>query len=445
MHNGVAPTIENMGQDEALTTDLKQLVALSRFFVVLPEPLPMPDEYQVMQFVGNTASDLAAADDDPWVWLRFRQVQGASRAVGALEALQLVAPKQEHPAKEERSPAGLGLDADYTVVEAVTPDVSPDDSRQYSGTAGELPPRADPLNRCLRLIDDCVRAYRLAAEAPYGRLRYECLTLSALAYRGFAPLVKDAGLDGISVNLDQAIWGQEHLILLDHLNTPDPPLGPTLHGALEERFARYMADIRSDSPFVGWLEHLAEARIALHLRGEYGAAVVLAHTASEVLVDALLSVMLWEEGADPTTAALSFRDDRAVKRIMANFPSRLGGSWNLSGDGPVARWYRGSAQLRNRIVHAGYSPSRVEVLTAMDAVHGLADHCFNRLVVNRNAYMRATLMSVAKEGLEKRGLWSGKIKAFFHGPAQEEPDWKPALGKWRSQMITERLGLVDDG
>jgi hypothetical protein len=71
----------------------------------------------------------------------------------------------------------------------------------------------------------------------------------------------------------------------------------------------------------------------------------------------------------------------AIARTKREFATRLGGAWITEGSGPLATWVRHSSQIRHRVVHGGYVPLRTETDEALDAVHGLEQVFYERLVV----------------------------------------------------------------
>lgn len=201
----------------------------------------------------------------------------------------------------------------------------------------------------------------------------------------------------------------------------------------------WLEETRRGSPFATWRERYVDAVGALRTRGDTASSVLAGQTASEVLIDAVLSLLMWEEGVEPEIAAQSFREGKVLARLRHDVPPRLKGRWSTTGSGAVARWFENSHKLRHRVVHGGYTPSRIEADAALDAVGRLETHLFDRLAARRNTYMRATLMTVAEPGLRKRNLWSGKIRAFAEGPALTEPNWRELFRLWHVRFAEARL------
>jgi hypothetical protein len=420
-------------------------VTMLRWFFALPEPLPFSNGWTVTERISDKPSESRV--EDPMVTAIFWQVSSEhGRIRGGLQAVLDVVSKApgipRAPTGRVDSPIDFKPPAtNYTIVEAFTVSESPDGyPSDWTGFGGDLLPRADPLNRCLRLVNDLARAYRLTSKVPYGLPTYERIPQPILVYKALArrDWVADHQDDGKILWNEQLRttdrWSGPSMFLLDHLNTADIVSGPGIEGDRVGEFAHWMSEIRRGMPFVPWRERLIEADRALHIHGEYAQAVTLTQTACEVFLDTLLSLLLWEEHVTPSNAAQLLEEGKVVRRIKAELQSRLGGNWQLEGKGDVARWFQQTARLRNRVVHGGYLPSRLEAENAYGTALPLEKFAFGRLVEKRNKYPRATLMTIAQSGLERRGLWRGRIRNFAEQVAPSEPDWRQQVREYRSQI-----------
>jgi len=418
---------------------------LLRFFITTPDPLPLPDGWTLWEQVGNRA-DVYGEGDDPWVFLTvyqreapFGRTRGMFDAVNQVLSTTLAADNTGGPSRASgQADSGPGFpETPYTVVDAVTMWQSPD--RELAGPVsgpGNLLPRADAFNRCLRLIQDLARAYRLASEVPYSLLSYE--TIPPVIYYSrevTSTLSPDTALD-----LDDAsVWQSRGLMLLEHLSTADAVMGPLAEGPLYDKFVGWMQSLRIGNPFFLWWERFLDATRALRVLGEYPQAVVLAATASEVLLDATLLRLLWEEGVTAEAAASLFEEGKVLRRVHSHIAARLGGNWSTDGTRPFAAWYRSTYLLRHRVVHAGHRPARGEAQDALDAAYALSTFIFDRLAARRNVYPRTVLLTLARAGLQKRGLYSGKIKAFNEYEAATEPNWAISFRSYQDEFNAFRL------
>jgi len=70
--------------------------------------------------------------------------------------------------------------------------------------------------------------------------------------------------------------------------------------------------------------HSLASRRAETIYADFTMAIVEAEVACEVLLDAVLLVMAWEEGTEPSVAATWF-DDGLATRVRKYYATRLGG------------------------------------------------------------------------------------------------------------------------
>jgi hypothetical protein len=166
--------------------------------------------------------------------------------------------------------------------------------------------------------------------------------------------------------------------------------------------------------------------------------VILANTATETLMDVILNLLLWEDHVDPEDAEKLFVEGKVLQRITRELPKRLGASWSTA-DGPVGEWYEASYRLRHRIVHGAYWPTHPEAVRALRAAQEMHTFAFDQIAAKRNVYPRSTLLTVARTGLEKRGLWAGKIKIFAEQNAPTESDWSTSFRDFYKQVLDLRL------
>jgi hypothetical protein len=178
---------------------------------------------------------------------------------------------------------------------------------------------------------------------------------------------------------------------------------------------------------------------ALHVDGDYAAAVVFTQTAGEVFFDSLLLRLAWEEIRSFRGSCLT-REEVAQwfsarnplsHRLRAEYHGRLNGGWDADRPGnPVYEWDRKVARLRNRIVHAGYRPTVREAEDAFEALLAVETYVFDMLVrdLNRTRYPFTVYMMVGEAGLEQRGLFTGKLRrAILDAPE----DWRSSFYEFR--------------
>ncbi|MCX4416178.1 hypothetical protein OOK43_23255 [[Kitasatospora] papulosa] len=407
---------------------------LVRFFITLPEPLAIPDGYTWHKKFDH---DPSAESIQQFVNLVFMQSDGMSRQGGALSAtFEALSRAKGEPQKDDTLDAA-DLTGQYTTVMATTLDVKAPDAEAQWGRAQDVPPEIDPFNRCVEEIARFTRSYRAALEAPCLIPTYEKIGPFIPYQMGdFIPVKSE---DGEGTGFKVSNWGEGGSMLLDHLNMSDFPAGDQIKPEDAGRIDFYMNMLTQGNPLFLWKERFVEARTALYREGKYGTAVTLSNTASEVLLDGLLSALYWESKKRPEEVAGIFAEGRLARRVKSSFSELLGGNWSLDGTGPVANWFHKCYRLRHRVVHGGYSPTRLEAQTAIDVTLALADYCWDRLVAKKKKFPRVVLMVIAEEGLRKRDKWCHFMRNFVRDVAPVEPSWLDASDAWRSEMYDALL------
>jgi len=156
-----------------------------------------------------------------------------------------------------------------------------------------------------------------------------------------------------------------------------------------------------------------------------------------VLFNTVLLSMAWEEGLSASKAAGWFKEN-LPKRLRTHYAKRLGGNWDTySWTAPLGSWYRELYQCRNRVVHTGHLPSMHEAMAAVEARDAAEEYIVSRLADGRNRYPRTVLMVSGIPGLQRRGVYSGRIQQFVEEQAGSEPDWTMALTSFMADVENE--------
>src|SRR5680860_1824173 len=174
---------------------------LARIFFVLPEPISLPDGYQVVMATGDEGAS-GFRPDDPQVSLIFHQVNTTQgRTTAAMEAKWKATSRAAGLPPRSEDPMDLELDIEWTVVEALTPWDSPDPILEGDVEhAAHWTPRTDVFARCLYAARQVVRSYRQATETPYGLPTYARAISPVLVYSA-GGLRETATVDGEAVML----------------------------------------------------------------------------------------------------------------------------------------------------------------------------------------------------------------------------------------------------
>lgn len=218
--------------------------------------------------------------------------------------------------------------------------------------------------------------------------------------------------------------------LMLHLSLQHVLPGEDLTGDELNMLGRSEVDARGNPRFL-FLELFREAISALHRYGNTRTASIIIGIAAEEMLNNVLLSMLWEGGLTPEQSASAWNPALAT-RIKNEYASKLGGSWALNANNPVAEWSRKVAGLRNRCVHAGYVPTREEVGEAIRVTTELLTYIGDRLTHGGNLkkYVRTASQILGNEGLERRGRLTSWVRGVQNSP--KEPDWSETFARWHA-------------
>lgn len=410
------------------------------FFISLPAPVGLPDgaiysfidvetrvpELEGVHIAQRPEAPAVESGGEMLCSLRFWQelITDPLEDMGIDAAFRLVKRilpsllPDDEPAEtdaEARERLAHDVGAYITVVEAVTPVTASDpdpDSDAFT----------DAFERCFEQIDQTISAYRLYARQPVPRLTREQLPpIIPFATR---PLLSAEGWHGLS-------------LFFLHLNV-GAVRPEELDEAELETFNLYLETVSRGHPLALYSEKSLDAETALKKEGRFGDAVVHAQTSIEILLDALLALLVWEEGKTPDEAAAEeFQDAGFQKRVRTHFHTRLGGDWRTEGGDVLTRWAEHVAAMRHRVVHAGYRPTREEARLAVAVAGEVEKFVRHRVIDRRNTYPRTALLMLGRPGLERAGVWAGRIQRFAER-ADSEPPWIESFASWRGEMDDAR-------
>lgn len=393
------------------------------FFAALRKPVPFPTG-AILEFTSADDSRPKRGFTDPadrpipplepdapeGISLRFWQMEKSPRSLLEPQDLigsvtRLVVPEFS-PAED----ADLGPEVDTTsatVMEMGTHLPDYEDSVQLA------------FRRCLACLEDVSRAYAIA-------LRPLVEPLSVGDIHPFVLFIsRPAGPEGrwrlgFSLYLIPGSFEADYLTD-DELDTTDV-----------EKFDVSLFRLREGDPFALYSERALRCETAL-LAGEFGESVVQAAVGAEVLLDALLGLMIWEEQLPIPDAAAALKKSVA-ERMRTEYDHRLGGSWDQSASGAIGRWRREIADQRNRVLHRGYRPKEEEAAAARSAKDALAEFVRELLVDRREQYWRTALLLLGIPGLTARRAWDEPMQRLLAKSGEDPDDWHRAYGAWREQV-----------
>jgi hypothetical protein len=218
----------------------------------------------------------------------------------------------------------------------------------------------------------------------------------------------------------------------------DEVLTPSQLAALDHIFAR----LNEGAPFRTGEVLLQTAQGAAHLFEDPMAAIVSMATGCEVLLDDLLSCMLWEEGKRPEDAAAIFNPSLEHRLRAGHHRQRLPGDWDLDGSGPIALWKTDVAWLRNAALHDGAVPTPAKAARALAVAHELLEFLRLRTLENVDAYPRTTWMLLGSDSVPETDR-TRHVEPLLSDPG--EPTWSTTSARWiRSMRYSLKHGEWSD-
>ena len=457
--------------------------SLIRIFLLLPDPLPLPDRYTYVRtepFHPVLAAKLEAAGDAIYVpggrWLLNLELQRKWMPQRATEPSAEAAPsvatmdelRQEHALKprlhrfvsitrlwqgdvgdiglftdkvafqktrrrvdevtsqrlmpqddQENQNGPQYLRRDYTIAEVVVPYFISDDTERAVRFS---------LNLALKAVRHIQEALYAARRSPRRHITTELLS----------PIINyEVGeVDSASAESDDLPvreWVAGMTVANDKIKYL---LRETMLSSIElENFNNIMWRQLRTAPFNQFLEIRRRAEVALRRDGDNRASVIWSATAAEYLFDELLRLMMWESNKTPEECVEIFRDRSIVNRVTSKYGDLSGDLWDLQKDNPVTAWKVSVADLRNLVVHDLEFPTQQQAEAALKCIDDLVSHIGDLLVAKFENYWRTAFQLLGGTGLASRG-WFDKYQE--KSESVWEPDWMVSFSRWR---LTNRLIL----
>lgn len=430
-----------MTMGDALDGDPWDEACFAVYLLVLPEPLPithgstwtrrLEEREPLLDGVELRPLEHLAPMPDPdpeghnFVSLRFWQVLDEQAEIPEFMHRMRLASRVAEALNPNMGHAPENLDAlrpdDHqpyrTVVEAVT-----FVARADGLIATDMKP--DPLSRCIQVLTAFHRAYRVAARKHVPELTYERLHPVVMWFR--KPVVEpDARPEPAGI------------LFLNNNNIPVDEVTPLSNETIE-RISQVQVRAAAGDPFGVYAERRLEAEMEAWTNGRARESAVQTGIAAEVLLGALLGLAMWEEhgrGELTIDDAAEVLSTDLTPRLRSQYGKRFGGNWSFDAN-PLKGWDANIADLRNRVVHAGFEPEKHEAYAAMDALMALERFIGDRLAVRWKTYPRTAWLFLGHQGFHKRG--KAKLRAAqewadangFHavGAVREYQAWREQVG-----------------
>jgi hypothetical protein len=200
-----------------------------------------------------------------------------------------------------------------------------------------------------------------------------------------------------------------------------------------------LSRIKKGDPLQASSEQVYRANRAYWVDGDYAATVGAAFSACEVLLNSVLLMMAWEEGTGRDIPRGWFEEQGLVRRLRTHYHNRLGGSWDPNNPNRIIGRVMALAELRGRVVHAGYWPTEREAAGAREVMGDLSDFVKGRLIASFDRYPRTALLLLGEPGFRRLGKWEEADRFMREQGALEEP-WLASYREWLDAAPPPRAG-----
>ncbi|KQU50251.1 hypothetical protein ASG84_26160 [Rhodococcus sp. Leaf278] len=396
---------------------------------VLPYAVPLSTE-PVQIYVGHEYLRIRGVDsserDHSWMQDAFTcflswstMEHGVDPVYEGSVLASTVLDKVTGRAARETQPETANLPHERSVVVVMVP--------VKERTAALTPPhdgKVDPLTLAHWLVADTLRSLRITAGIPLPELHYKALNPITPAVFG---TLTDAG----SIRFDE----DQLAIVLDHL--PVQSIAWDLVDAVAVGNVFTQLTLGSVSALIR--DHHARSH-AEHVAGDYRASVLSNAITCEVALDTTLAAMLWEEDKTPAEAARMWADASSIThRVKTMYAHRLGASWNLDIDGPVADWRHRVVDVRNSLIHSGRTTSVAESDRAGECAADLISFISMRLVLAWKTYPKTLAVMCGPSSVDQYA--SKNQRANIHKALETNSASAGEFHRWRDDWLKARASL----
>lgn len=148
----------------------------------------------------------------------------------------------------------------------------------------------------------------------------------------------------------------------------------------QNEIVNYLNVIKNNvNPFVLSEDLMLSARRNFN-RGFYKESILDAQSSIETFLRTLFSECLNIEGSTEEEISSIQEATSYITMVKREFSKRIGGTWDITNERQeVGNWYKRCYEIRNKIIHAGYSPSFSEVDNGLAAAKKLQEYVYNRI------------------------------------------------------------------
>ncbi|WP_338890535.1 hypothetical protein [Rhodococcus sovatensis] len=281
--------------------------------------------------------------------------------------------------------------------------------------------KVDPITLAHWLVADTLRSLRITSGIPLPELHYKALN-------PITPAVFGTRTDAGTISFDE----DKLAIVLDHL----PIQSATWDLVDADSVGKVFTQLTLGSISALIRDHHARSH-AEHVAGDYRASVLSNAITCEVALDSTLAAMLWEEGRTPAEAAQIWVDASSIThRVKTVYARRLGGSWNLDNNGPVADWRSRIVDVRNSLIHSGRTTSVAESDRAGECAAALISFISMRLVLKWKTYPKTLAVMCGPSSVDEHA--SKKQRSSVHRAMEINSAFAVEFHRWRDEWLKAR-------
>lgn len=173
---------------------------------------------------------------------------------------------------------------------------------------------------------------------------------------------------------------------------------PIVSGTAAESIGEAFGQITWGRPGAVVFDHIKRGDSAKFYGDDVGALLAYA-TACELAIVNLTLALAWEDGVRAEDAARTYRD-MSVTTMLTSLCHPLGGTWSVDKPGFSRDWRVHVAEVRNRIIHAGFRPTPIDVARARHALEALMTTIPKRLVGKWRRYPNTLALLVSRGSVD---------------------------------------------
>lgn len=277
--------------------------------------------------------------------------------------------------------------------------------------AGDEDPAVDPafaFHRCLHAFNAFLRGVLTATKD---------IRIRPVTTRDFRPVVVVG-----AIPRDRK-WRLLTTMLM-HEGITDPlPLGG--QPITQEELNGGIHAVLTDQPYLTTILWRTRAQRALRQTGDAADAIISFQIAAESLLFDTYRMLLIDEGLSAVELQSELDREAPFKSLVVTMlPAKLGGQWDITRERTaIGEFWRDLYLVRNSIIHRGFHPHGGHAEAAQTAYWKLRDHVEERLVARCSRYPRAVFARLGKEGLERRGAFTNRMKRFWEMAEKEPSPW----------------------